>query len=403
MSPEQMRAEAVDERSDIWGLGAILFEMLTGRPPFIGDTLPEVYSAVLKDAPPPVDSLRAGVPPGLDDVVQRCLEKDPAQRFCDVADLAEALAPYAGSAAQSVERITRILMNPDAVRARYSLLPGGGAPTGQGGVAGPGRGASSSGILGSDQRMEGMMAGDAEGEADGEANLHPIPEAAEGSPGGTLLESDAARREGGWRPSLPPLSAEFAALSATGVRTGRAPHFSRRRRLGWFVAGAGVLGAAVLVWILAAAPDPSDSVRTDPTVSDRAPARLEVLPVAPPGAAAAGQAASQPRVTPIAPGGDKLDSTDRAAAKPAPEPAVRHQREVLALQPWPLAKPGAGSSSAPNAGRAAEGAAAPANAPASSQASRAPAPFGEAPRAAAAGRAPHGDDPWNPDSFGDRR
>jgi eukaryotic-like serine/threonine-protein kinase len=124
MAPEQMRAEPIDERSDIWGLGAILFEMLTGRPPFIADTLPEVYSAVLNDPPPPLDQLRPGVPPGLDDIVQRCLDKDPAQRFCDVADLAEALAPFGGAAsATSVERITRILTNPEPFRARPSAAP----------------------------------------------------------------------------------------------------------------------------------------------------------------------------------------------------------------------------------------------------------------------------------------
>lgn len=124
MPPEQMRAEPVDERSDIWSLGAILFEMLTGRPPFLGETLPEVYAAVLGKPAPAIETLRPSIPAGLDDVVQRCLDKDPAQRFCDVADLAEALAPFGGvGSLQSVEKITRILTNPDLVRARASNVP----------------------------------------------------------------------------------------------------------------------------------------------------------------------------------------------------------------------------------------------------------------------------------------
>jgi len=124
MPPEQMRAEPVDERSDIWSLGAILFEMLSGRPPFLGETLPEVYAAVLGKPAPSLETLRPSIPVGLDDIVQRCLDKDPAQRFCDVADLAEALAPFGGAAsAQSVEKITRILTNPDLVRARTSNVP----------------------------------------------------------------------------------------------------------------------------------------------------------------------------------------------------------------------------------------------------------------------------------------
>lgn len=110
MAPEQMRADAVDARSDIWALGAILFEMLTARTPFTGETLPEVYAAVLGEPPPPVNELEPTVPAALDRIVQRCLEKEPVLRFANVAELARELAPFGGVGSEvSVERIRRVL------------------------------------------------------------------------------------------------------------------------------------------------------------------------------------------------------------------------------------------------------------------------------------------------------
>jgi serine/threonine protein kinase len=389
MSPEQMRADPVDERSDIWGLGAILFEMLTGRPPFIGDTLPEVYSAVLNDPPPNIDSLRAGVPVGLDDVVQRCLEKDPAQRFCDVADLAEALAPYAGSAAQAVERITRILTNPDPVRARYSLLPGSGVAGGQGLSAAGSRdmpgGGSSSGILGSEQRVEGMMVGEGGDGADGGNDRRSAPGGAPRPLGATVLESGAGDErpvDGVWNPSRPPLSAEYSALVETGVRSGRAPRLNRKR-VGWLLAGAG-LGVIGFFGIRAAitprpgaARPPNPEVLAVPVVSAPRPAPLE------------------PRVTPIV--------VEPSVSAPEPEPrreAAPPVTRTQALQPAPRAKPEATSASAPSGRGASAG---------SSSAAPLPPMDDEAdlppPRAVAPGRAApvQGDDPWNPNAFGDRR
>jgi serine/threonine protein kinase len=399
MSPEQMRAEPVDERSDIWGLGAILFEMLTGRPPFIGDTLPEVYAAVLNEAPPPVDSLRAGVAAGLDDVVQRCLEKDPAQRFCDVADLAEALAPYVRGGAQSVDRVTRILMNPDAARGRSSLLPGGFGPVpGPGVGADPGRAALKSGILGTDQRMEGMMAGDDEDE--GGANRRSTV-GADGPPGATLLESDAAprRSDAGWRPSRPPMTAEYAALSATGVRTGRVSRLTRRR-VGWLLAGLGLLAAIGLFWVRGLGPSERAGSERRPSQAIVAPVEAARVPPPPAEADRAGMPA-QPRVTPLV-GHDGSEKADKPPAR-----AHRPRTEVLALEPSPRAKSGSisavparGSRAASSAASAPSSASNPAWVPAEDDTSES--------RAAGSGNSghverPHGDDPWNPDAFGDRR
>jgi len=81
MAPEQLRGETVDARSDLFGLGIMLYELATGRRPFAGDTSIDVGSAILRDAPEPLRSVRADLPEELERIVTRCLEKSPAARF----------------------------------------------------------------------------------------------------------------------------------------------------------------------------------------------------------------------------------------------------------------------------------------------------------------------------------
>jgi len=91
MSPEQAEGKAVDPRSDIFSFGVMLYEMATGRRPFTGDSQTAVLAAILRTDPQPLTAVRTGVPTELARVVARCLRKDPARRFQDMADLKVAL------------------------------------------------------------------------------------------------------------------------------------------------------------------------------------------------------------------------------------------------------------------------------------------------------------------------
>jgi serine/threonine-protein kinase len=110
MSPEQMRSSRdVDQRSDIWALGVVLYELLQGAPPFGGDTF---SSMVIKVVTEPLPQMTVQLPGELAAIVYRCLEKDPARRFQNVAELALALAPYAQTETQasiSVQRTRSII------------------------------------------------------------------------------------------------------------------------------------------------------------------------------------------------------------------------------------------------------------------------------------------------------
>ena len=87
MAPEQIRGETVDARSDLFALGIILYELAAGRRPFTGDSSADVSSAILRDAPAPLLSVRADLPRDLNRIVSRCLEKNPRDRFQTARDV----------------------------------------------------------------------------------------------------------------------------------------------------------------------------------------------------------------------------------------------------------------------------------------------------------------------------
>ncbi len=98
MSPEQLRsAKNVDGRTDIWALGVVLYELISGERPFAGASPAEVCAGIFRDPPVPIRKKRPDVPPKLAQAIERCLEKDREARYPSIVAFASALAPYAGA------------------------------------------------------------------------------------------------------------------------------------------------------------------------------------------------------------------------------------------------------------------------------------------------------------------
>jgi serine/threonine-protein kinase len=143
MAPEQVRdSSQIDHRADLWALGAILYELITGTEAFRGDSVGEIFGAVMHETPTPIEVLRPDAPWELDAAVTCCLTRDPNGRFANVAELANALAPlasdawsgYADRIEQTLARSQRLsdpmLGPPESgpvsvrrMRGRYSSIP----------------------------------------------------------------------------------------------------------------------------------------------------------------------------------------------------------------------------------------------------------------------------------------
>jgi serine/threonine-protein kinase len=143
MSPEQLRSTAtVDHRTDLWSLGATLYELLVGRAAFdASQTLPELVTAILEKPAPRVRDARAEVPPQLDAVIDRCLAKDREARFKSAGELAAALLPFAAPrsrvpAERSASMPPAFWVDPEAGPSDRSPSPGAPQSSVPGSVAG---------------------------------------------------------------------------------------------------------------------------------------------------------------------------------------------------------------------------------------------------------------------------
>ena len=115
MAPEQVRGQAVDARTDLFALGAVLYEMLSGQRAFRRDTTADTMFAIVKEDPPDLLTARADLSPDLDRIVRHCLEKNPNERFQTARDVAFALGGLSGSGPSSPREINPSVARPSNV------------------------------------------------------------------------------------------------------------------------------------------------------------------------------------------------------------------------------------------------------------------------------------------------
>jgi serine/threonine protein kinase len=122
MAPEQLEGTEADARTDIFGLGALLYEMATGRRAFEGKSKTSLIAAILSTQPPPISSVQPVMPPALDHVVRRCLEKDPDDRWQSAHDVASELRWIADAGSQAGVPATVTLRRRSRERLAWGLV-----------------------------------------------------------------------------------------------------------------------------------------------------------------------------------------------------------------------------------------------------------------------------------------
>lgn len=286
MSPEQMQsARDVDLRTDIWAVGAILFELISGKPPFGGESLAQVLLGIMQQPTPSLRAQRAEVPAGLEAVIGKCLEKDRGQRFDSVNSLLTALAPFGGPSARvSLERISRL--------------------GGTGAVSAP---------------LPAPSAGTVRLEPSGTPSLD-VARSEDAGPGG--------QTQNGWGGTRAPAATP--------------PQTASRGRAGWLGAAAlavAMLGTGFVIHDRSARPGASASVLEPhpPAVvesAQAASAASQAPATSPPAPAAAEVAAASPRSAPVRPAlSAALAATPMPAKAAAPKSALAAPAAVAPMAP----------------------------------------------------------------------
>ena len=123
MAPEQIRGQPVDQRADIFALGVVIYEMVAGAPPFARDTAADTLSAILTSDPPEMGARVIGLVPGVERIVRRCLEKEPAARFQSASDLGFALESVVDAPQPTPASAAAPTTSPATLRRLWSIVP----------------------------------------------------------------------------------------------------------------------------------------------------------------------------------------------------------------------------------------------------------------------------------------
>jgi serine/threonine-protein kinase len=260
MSPEQLRStQSVDRRTDLWSLGVVMFELLTGTSAYSPEgTLSEVIVTILEQPPPRVMAFRPDIPPALDGIVDRCLQRDLNQRFQNAAELAIALLPLAPKGARTkVERAIAVTRAAGLAQGRLALLDSDAPPPKSAEISGP---------------FSGPFSGPLSGPFSGPVSASPLSASSPGPPSFTPGQGTST----GPNPGVSSLAdtSPFGAPPHPPVAVTSGSSGARQTGRAVTIASAGIaalLCAGVFAWVARRGPSPADKGHADlPTTASSA-------------------------------------------------------------------------------------------------------------------------------------